>query len=205
MRTDDKARANSIKRKERITMKNTLAKLSLLTGSFLLAGAAQVVAQDNSTPAQVVVLDECEPASFNAALGPDFCKNVTLGAFTTLSDLFAKAAAGTPDPNWDFEPDTLHIKKGTPIIVVNQGGERHTCTEVKQFGVGFIPELNSGEAMVSECANGFKNLAVARTRILQGSQLQVTGLSKGEHLFECCIHPWMRTRVEVSDPPSTDK
>ncbi len=59
--------------------------------------------------------------------------------------------------------------------------------------------------MVSECANGFKNLAVARTRILQGSQLQITGLSRGEHLFECCIHPWMRTKVEVSDPPSTDK
>jgi hypothetical protein len=95
--------------------------LSLLASSFLLAGAAQVLAQDNPTPAQVVVLDECEPASFNAALGPDFCKNVTLGAFTTLSDLFAKAAAGTPDPNWDFEPDVLHIKKGTPVLVVDPG------------------------------------------------------------------------------------
>ena len=42
-------------------MKNTLAKLSLLAGSFLSASAAQVLAQDNPTPAQVVVLDECEP------------------------------------------------------------------------------------------------------------------------------------------------
>ena len=187
-------------------MKSIFAKLSLLTGTFLLAGGTQALAQNNSpTPAQVVALDECDPATFNAALGTAFCHNVTLGAFTTLSDLFAQAAAGTPDPNWDFEPDTLHIKKGTPIIVVNQGGEPHTFTEVKQFGGGFIPGLNSGEAMVSECANGFKNLALARTRILQGSQLQITGLSRGEHLFECCIHPWMRTKVEVSDPPSTDK
>jgi hypothetical protein len=38
---------------------------------------------------------------------------------------------------------------------------------------------------------------VARTRILQGSQLQVTGLSKGQHRFECCIHPWMRVTVDV--------
>ena len=188
-------------------MKNTLAiaKLSLLAGSFLLAGAAQVVAQDNPTPAQVVVLDECEPASFNAALGPDFCKNVTLGAFTTLSDLFAKAAAGTPDPNWDFEPDVLHIKKGTPLLVVDQGGEPHTFTEVKHFGGGFIPELNSGEATVSECSGGFKNIAVARTRILQGSQLQVSGLAKGDHLFQCCIHPWMRMTVEVSDKGPAEK
>jgi len=193
-------------KKERITMKSIFAKLSLLAGCFLLAGATQALAQSNSpTPAQVVALDECDPPTFNEMLGTAFCHNVALGASTTFQKLFEEAAAGTPDPNWDFEPDTLHIKKGTPIIVVNQGGEPHTFTEVKQFGGGFIPELNSGEAMVSECANGFKNLAVARTRILQGSQLQVTGLSKGEHLFECCIHPWMRTRVEVSDPPSTDK
>jgi len=187
-------------------MKSIFAKLSLLAGGFLLAGATQSLAQNNSpTPAQVVALDECDPATFNAVLGPAFCHNVTLGAFTTLSDLFAKAAAGTPDPNWDFEPDTLHIKKGTPIIVVDQGGEPHTFTEVKQFGGGFIPGLNSGEETVSECSGGFANIAVARTRILQGSQLQVSGLSKGEHLFQCCIHPWMRTKVEVSDPPSTDK
>jgi plastocyanin len=101
-------------------MKSIFAKLSLLTGGFLLAGGTQALAQNNSpTPAQVVALDECDPATFNAALGTAFCHNVTLGAFTTLSDLFAQAAAGTPDPNWDFEPDTLHIKKGTPIIVVN--------------------------------------------------------------------------------------
>jgi hypothetical protein len=38
---------------------------------------------------------------------------------------------------------------------------------------------------------------VARTRILQGSNVQITDLSKGEHRFQCCIHPWMRVRVEV--------
>src|ERR1700746_1669169 len=190
----------------RENMKSIFTKLTLLAGGFLLAGATLAVAQGSSpTPAQVVALDECDPATFNAALGPAFCHNVTLGAFTTLSDLFAKAAAGTPDPNWDFEPDTLHIKKGTPLIVVDQGGEPHTFTEVKQFGGGFIPGLNSGEETVSECGGVFGNAAVGRTRILQGSQLQVNGLSKGEHLFQCCIHPWMRTKVEVSEPASTDK
>ena len=79
-----------------------------------------------------------------------------------------------------------------------RGGEPHTFTEVKAFGGGFIPGLNApGEEMVSECSEGFANVAVARTRILQGSQLQVTNLSKGEHLFQCCIHPWMRVKVEV--------
>jgi plastocyanin len=158
-------------------------------------------AQGSENPlstAQVVALDECDPATFNEALGPDFCHNVTLGAFTTLSDLFAKAAAGTPDPGWDFEPDTLNIKKGTTLIAVDQGGEPHTFTEVAQFGGGFIPVLNApGEDVVPECVGGFANVAVAKTRILQGSQLQITGLSKGKHLFQCCIHPWMRVEVVV--------
>jgi plastocyanin len=150
--------------------------------------------------AQVVALDECDPATFNAptAVGPDFCKNVAVGAATKFSDLFAKAAAGTPDPGWDFEPDTLNIKKGTTLTVFDQGGEPHTFTEVAQFGGGFIPGLNApGEDTVHECAGGFSNVAVAKTRILQGSQRQITGLSKGKHLFQCCIHPWMRMQVEV--------
>jgi hypothetical protein len=63
--------------------------------------------------AQVVALDECDPVTFNAAVGPDFCRNVTLGAFTTVADLFTLAEARTPDPGWDFEPDKLVIKKGT--------------------------------------------------------------------------------------------
>ena len=183
-----------------------------LTVSFMPGGATHAFAQSqphakaasaqsgetSASPAQVVALDECDPTTFNAALGPDFCHNVTLGAFTTLSDLFAKAAAGTPDPGWEFEPDTLSIKKVTPVIAVDQGGEPHTFTEVAQFGGGFIPVLNApGEDVVPECVGGFANVAVAKTRILQGSQLQVTGLSKGKHLFQCCIHPWMRVEVDV--------
>jgi plastocyanin len=185
---------------------NLVAKFSLLTGCLLFAGVMQ--SQEKSrgadeksaspaTPVQIVALDECDPTTFNAKIGPDFCKNVALGASTTFDELFAKAANGTPDPNWDFEPDVLKIRKGTPIIVTDQGGEPHTFTEVKEFGGGFIPDLNGGEETAPECAGGFSNLDVAKTRILQGSQLQVTGLSKGKHHFECCIHPWMRVTVEV--------
>jgi plastocyanin len=179
------------------------AKFGLLTGCLALVGATQAFAQAHPSQehspkvAQVVVLDECDPTTFNAVLGPDFCKNVAIGASTTFNDLFAKAAAGTPDPNWDFEPDSLTIKEGTALSVVDQGGEPHTFTEVENFGGGFIPGLNNGEATVPECSGGFSKVSVARTRILQGSQIQVADLSKGEHKFECCIHPWMRMTVKV--------
>jgi plastocyanin len=191
-------------------MRNIVAKFCLLAGCLTLAGATQALAQDKDksdetapTVTQIVALDECDPATFNspnAPLGADFCRNVALAGFgyaTTFGDFLAKAAAGTPDPGWDFEPDAVKVKKGTTIVVVNQGGEPHTFTEVAKFGGGFITPLNHGEDTVDECKGGFSNVKVARTRILQGSQSQVTGLSKGTHLFECCIHPWMRTVVEV--------
>jgi hypothetical protein len=174
-----------------------------MTGCVMFLVAAPTMAQEReksaSPPnaAQIVALDECDPVTFNAVIGPDFCKNVALGASTTFNDLFAEAASGTPDPAWDFEPDAITVRKGTPLIVVDQGGEPHTFTEVQKFGGGFIDGLNHGEPTVPECAGGFKNIAVARTRILQGSQLQVSGLSTGKHHFECCIHPWMRVTVDV--------
>jgi hypothetical protein len=89
------------------------------------------------------------------------------------------------------------VKEGPVLSVVDQGGEPHTFTEVKQFGGGFIAGLNNGEAPVPECAAGFNDARVAKTRILQGSTSLVTGLSTGTHYFQCCIHPWMRFKVEV--------
>ena len=182
-------------------MTSNAAKLALVVACLTLVVATLAAAPEKtSTSAQIVALDECDPLTFNAALGNDFCKNVALaplGFATTLQDLFAKAAAGTPDPGWDFEPDTLKVKEGGTLFVSDQGGEPHTFTEVKQFGGGFIEGLNAGDKVVPECVGGFSNVDVAKTRIIQGSQTQVTGLSKGIHHFQCCIHPWMRVTVEV--------
>ena len=180
---------------------NTVVKFGLVASCLVFAGTTLAPAQEHPghspSLAQVVALDECDPVTFNAVLGPDFCKNVALGYFTTLDELFSEAAAGTPDPNWDFEPDTLNIKEGTTLSIVDQGGEPHTFTEVAKFGGGFIEGLNGGEAMVPECTGGFSAVGVAKTRLLQGSHVEITGLSKGEHHFECCIHPWMRVTVKV--------
>ena len=175
----------------------------MLAGGVILVGLPPAIAGNE---AQIVALDECDPVTFNPALGEEgggFCHNVTLYKFapahyeTTLDSLVSQANSGTPDPGWDFEPDELSIRRSTTLSVVNQGGEPHTFTEVSQFGGGFVEALNNGEAIAPECAGGFKNVAVAKTRILQGSRLDVTGLSRGKHLFQCCIHPWMHVEVDV--------
>ena len=145
---------------------------------------------------EVVVLDECDPATFDAALGPGTCMNV---AGTAKVDLFVfRAALPTGHEDWLFYPTEISIKKGDILIATNQGGEVHTFTEVKEFGNGFVPPLNNptgSTAAVPECAGGFSIPAVASTRVIQGSSLQVTGLEKGTHRFECCIHPWMRVVI----------
>jgi plastocyanin len=182
--------------------KSRLAKIGLVVCLAVCCLVLVAAIEPDRKPgvAQIVALDECDPTTFNAAAGPNFCKNVALaplGYATTIQDLFAKAAAGTPDPKWDFEPDTLSINQSTILSVVDQGGEPHTFTEVNHFGGGFIPGLNSGQAPVPECAGGFSDAAVAKTRVIQGSTSQITGLSKGVHYFQCCLHPWMRVKVDV--------
>ena len=123
--------------------------------------------------AQVIALDECDPTTFNAILGPDFCKNVSLGSFTTFDDLFAKAAAGKPDRNWDFEPDVVHIKEGASLSVADQGGEPHTFTEVAHFGGGFVEGLNApGEQTVPECVGSFPKLTSLRLASCRAAMLK---------------------------------
>jgi len=49
-----------------------------LIGSFALTSPAPADDEVTRTPVQIVALDECDPTTFNAVLGPDFCKNVAL-------------------------------------------------------------------------------------------------------------------------------
>jgi len=143
---------------------------------------------------QVVALDECDPATFDAAFGPGTCVNV--GGTVTLTDFLT--ALPTGHATWLFNPTTRNIRRRDTLRVTNQGGEIHTFTEVTAFGGGFIPQLNNpaGSAPVPECAGGFSNPAVAGTRLIQGSSLEMS-LFKGLHHFECCIHPWMRIDIQV--------
>src|SRR5215469_16480218 len=104
-------------------MSRTMCQMKLLLGVVVLFAATLAMAQGIPVPvasapiAQIVALDECEPSSFNATLGPDFCKNIALGATTSFSKLFTEVGEGHPDPNWDFEPDTLAIRQGTVLNI----------------------------------------------------------------------------------------
>jgi len=168
--------------------------LGLMTG---ILTTRMATAQENIQ--QVVILDECDPTTFNATFGPDTCHNVVSGGGVVLKDFLA--ALPTGHPAWLFFPtNQLEIEEGDTLRVINQGGEIHTFTEVAAYGGGFIPVLNNppNSPAVPECDGGYANSAkLASTRLIQGSSLLVNGLTTGVHHFECCVHPWMRLDVEV--------
>src|SRR5713101_9690708 len=69
-----------------------LAFMLSIGGGMTLIALKPEAAEAQAPPslAQVVALDECDPATFNAALGPGFCLNVTpFGSAVLLSDLLA--------------------------------------------------------------------------------------------------------------------
>ncbi|MBI4936039.1 MAG: hypothetical protein HY828_19335 [Actinobacteria bacterium] len=165
-----------------------------LTGA-LLAGtltAATTVTSADSRRVEVRMRDECEPASFNAALGDGTCVGDGDVTFDEVLATLTPSIGG--HEKWRNKPTSLKVKVGTTLHVVNQGGEAHSFTEVVAFGGGIVPPLN--EALPNH------GLPLAEWIgdphfVDAGHSTDVSGLSAGVHRFMCVIHPWMKTTVSV--------
>jgi plastocyanin len=145
---------------------------------------------------RVTMLDACDGPSFNAALqDPNAC--VRNGGVTFDKFIAQLQAMGTA-PAWRFAPTSLSLAAGGTIEAYNGGGEFHTFTEVAAFGGGCVEPLNQllGLTPVPECANA--GVLFATTGVAPGDELETDPLSPGTHRFECLIHPWMRSTVDVS-------
>jgi hypothetical protein len=120
-----------------IHLTRRLATVAGLVALLLLVPAAGSWAA--SATRQVQVLDDCDPATFNAAIGPGTCvKDGT----TTFSEFIAQLLAQGRAPAWRFAPAQLRLDAGGTLQANNRGGEDHTFTEVATFGGGCIQALN---------------------------------------------------------------
>jgi len=168
--------------------------LALSVGVWTLVAAVAAAGE------KVATWDDCEPVTFNAAIGPGTCADV--GGEVTFSE-FLSVLPLAGHPAWRNEPSYLKIKPGEKVTVTNEGGENHTFTEVAVFGGGFIPPLNGPLGFtgpVPECGSVVGSSVVPNPDVVMlapGARLQVDGLDVGTHLFECCIHPWMRAAIKV--------
>jgi plastocyanin len=168
---------------------------------FVFFGVAAAGAGSN-LGARVDMTDDCDPATFNAAIGPGTCVG---GGETTFQDFVAQLRAQGSADGWAFDPGKLRLKPGANISVRNEGGEFHTFTEVANYGGGCIAALNTilGLTPVPECLplagpNG-PPLAFITTGVQAGGSRSFAALAPGVHRFECLIHPWMRTTVTVAN------
>jgi plastocyanin len=174
-------------------MKSSLGRVSMIAiASVLLA-----CAKDTTSPvadAKVSVQDQCDPASFNAALGSGACAKqgtMTFAQFNSELNATHQVAA------WRFVPNAFTIRMGQSITATNDGGEKHTFTEVKAFGGGIVPSLNTASGNpqeAPECA------ALSATAMISaGSTFRTDAATDvGTELYQCCIHPWMRATVTVT-------
>jgi plastocyanin len=167
--------------------------LSLALSASLMLAFASVVSGGASNRT-VQMLDNCDPASFNAVLGEGACARD--GGGLTIDRLVGQLIAKGDAPSWRFAPGQLKLAAGGTITAVNRGGEGHTFSEVAEFGGGCIEELNDflGLEPVPECADPGLFFA---TIVPPGGSLQTAPLDEGTHLFMCLIHPWQQTTAEV--------
>jgi len=168
--------------------------LNLVCGTFLAVAGAGVVglAADIRT---LDVNDQCDPATFNAAIGPGTCTGHNNGVpfDTFVSELTHSQQAGA----WHMGPGVVQMRDGEALVARNTGGETHTFTEVEEFGGGFIDFLNqlSGNPVPAPECNPETNPEI---QFLNPGQKTTPDLEEpGVHHYQCCIHPWMRTDIVV--------
>src|SRR5229473_7147059 len=130
-----------------------MSKLAILASgltvlvSLWVIGTKVGTAQVNSNDANVAIVDNCDPATFNVFVGPGTCATTPhrhdtpfLEFIGLLFSPLAKNVIG--HPAWQFSPGYISVPAGQTVRATNAGGEGHTFTEVTAFGGGFVPPLN---------------------------------------------------------------
>jgi hypothetical protein len=138
--------------------------------------------------------DDCDSATFNARNGPGTCIG---GGRTTFDQFVAQLQAFQFAPLWRFEPPSAEVHRNTVLVAKNIGAEVHTFTHVQNFGGGIVPLLNqltNNPIETPEC----KALG-AGDMVAPGDSFELSThrVHAREMKIQCCIHPWMRTVVEL--------
>lgn len=168
---------------------------STLAAAVLFTFAAGAFAADGAKTFRIS--DDCDPATFNAVLGDGACVG---NGKTTFDEFIGELAATQAVKAWNIKPDKARMNVGRTTTIENRGGEVHTFTKVADFGGGFVPDLNglSGNPVPApECLNFGAILFIPAGATAEGPTAGSSDLPVGTSRFQCCIHPWQRTVVEV--------
>src|ERR671915_139367 len=178
--------------------------LVLLLGAVVVAGITTVMLGGVATASdtqKVLLEDDCDPTTFNAAgqalfqqnlCEEDFDGSVTFGEFLDAMILDGGHAA------WKFTPNHATISQGESLKAINTGGESHSFTEVEDFGGGIIPEINQLLGGLEPVREAQDPEIFDPTIIAPGDSLTITDLKAGTHRFMCVFHPWQQSVINVT-------
>jgi plastocyanin len=166
--------------------------LALAAPLVILGACSDLVAANTTT--KVSMQDQCDPVSFNAAVGTGSC---TRQGTVTFAQFSSELAATQKVASWQFSPSALTIRVGQAITATNDGGEVHTFTEVAQFGGGIVPSLNSASGNPVEAPECTQLAAAAKVAPGTSFTTDVATAAGTQH-YQCCIHPWMRATATVT-------
>ena len=185
-------------------MRQTGIVVALLTcvGLLVITTATVDVAavrSDQRGNQEVALRDDCDPTDpgWTPTGGcnlPEGAVNLTEFNSLRLSPL-APSLVG--HPAWRFDPTYLTLAEGKRLKITNEGGRTHTFTEVANFGGGRVPPLNASQPGTAPLTPAPECVAAGVIDIPGGGTGEVERLTSGDHKFQCCIHPWMRTLVKV--------
>jgi len=144
---------------------------------------------------EILIQDKCDPATFNVLAPPGTVICVGTGDVTLAKFLEKLNPQDGGHGAWRFSRDKLGIKRGEAVHVTNTGGETHSFTEVSAFGAGIVDLLNA--ALPAGTAPAVPVGDPNQTFVPSGGSITLNNLSLGQHKFQCLIHPWMRTVIEV--------
>ena len=188
--------------------------------AMLLGSLTHANAQTTKT---ITMWDACDPATFNAAVGPGTCAPGHHGN-TLFPDFIGELQSDQIAGAWRFNPllnategnfklARLDLTSGDQTTIQNKGGETHTFTRVNKFAGGFKARLNglSGNPdPAPECAQVVNGTLVpqpesATNQFVEAGKTEAgptagsSALPLGVSSWECCVHPWMRMVVVVHE------
>src|SRR5262245_27103980 len=113
--------------------------LTVLVGVWAI-GAVIARAQVKSQDPRIALMDNCDPNTFPNGLCIVLPRpgDTTINEFRALlfSPLIDSTKVIVGHPAWRFEPSYVSVPFGQTVRVTNSGGERHTFTEVLNYGGG---------------------------------------------------------------------
>jgi hypothetical protein len=190
----------------------------------LTSNAGKAHSETDTHTKTIRIWDACDPASFNAAVGPGTCLAGHHGQ-TNFNDFFGELQLDQIAGGWRFNPllnttegvlklGRVELEPGDRLSLQNMGGEVHTFTKVEEFGGGFFAPLNpitGNPEPAPECARVLPNGSLAPQPETDTNQFVEAGTTElgpfagtralplGVTHWQCCVHPWMRMNITVRE------